>query len=351
MADSRVLIDEGATTRIDTRTHVGEDAGIQHRQVVTIGDPDLLAGVAPVTAAGGLLVEVSNNTALTDTELRASAVPVSAAALPLPSGAAEQTTLAAIDTKLGAPLTVNVGLTDAELRASDVPVDTGLDLSPLATETTLAAIDTKLAGTIDVDTGLTGLATETTLASIDTALAGTLSVNVGLTDAELRASDVPVDTGLDLSPLATEATLASIDAALAAPLTVNVGLTDAELRATPVPVSGTVSVSEILDVVDFIDTTPVLITETTNIPANASAHLEIVASLAANVKQIKVNDTTGEFIGVFTGAASSEILQCIIGPGQDNITPVIMNSGERVSVRNMANAAINVGSLCIQFIG
>jgi len=137
----------------------------------------------------------------------------------LPSDAATETTLAAIDTKLGSTLAVNVGLTDTELRASAVGVDTGLDLSPLATETTLAAIDTKLAGTIDVDTGLTGLATEVTLASIDAALAAPLTVNVGLTDVELRASDVGVDTGLDLSPLATETTLDAVKSAVEGTLT------------------------------------------------------------------------------------------------------------------------------------
>ena len=52
--------------------------------------------------------------------------PISAASLPLPAGAATQTTLAAIDTKLGAGITVNTGLaqglTDTQLRATPVPI-------------------------------------------------------------------------------------------------------------------------------------------------------------------------------------------------------------------------------------
>ena len=66
---------------------------------------------------------------LTDIQLRASAVPVSAAALPLPTGAAtsaNQTTsnasLASIDSKLTAPLAVTGPLTDTQLRASAVAV-------------------------------------------------------------------------------------------------------------------------------------------------------------------------------------------------------------------------------------
>jgi hypothetical protein len=35
----------------------------------------------------------------------------------------------------------------------------------------------------------------------------------------------------------------------------------------------------------------------------------------------------------------------------DNDLDVVMASGERVSLRNMANAAISTGELCIQFLG
>jgi len=44
-------------------------------------------------------------------------------------------------------------------------------------------------------------------------------------------------------------------------------------------------------------------------------------------------------------------LQCVVGPGEDGIIPVVMNSAERVSLRNMANAALSVGKISIQFLG
>ena len=66
---------------------------------------------------------------LTDAELRASAVPVSASSLPLPTGAstsANQTTanssLSSIDSKLSGTLAVSGPLTDTQLRATAVPV-------------------------------------------------------------------------------------------------------------------------------------------------------------------------------------------------------------------------------------
>lgn len=46
------------------------------------------------------------------------ALPISAATLPLPSGAATEATLAGVLAALGAPLTVSGPLTDAQLRAA-----------------------------------------------------------------------------------------------------------------------------------------------------------------------------------------------------------------------------------------
>jgi hypothetical protein len=58
------------------------------------------ADLAAVPAAANL--ELVGSQALTDAQLRASAVAVSAAALPLPSGAATETTLSALNTKIPA---------------------------------------------------------------------------------------------------------------------------------------------------------------------------------------------------------------------------------------------------------
>lgn len=94
---------------------------------------------------------------LTDTELRASAVPVSAASLPLPSGAAtaanqatEIASLSSIDSKLTSPLTVTGPLTDVQLRATPVPVSGTIAVTGVATAAnqateiaSLASIDSK----------------------------------------------------------------------------------------------------------------------------------------------------------------------------------------------------------------
>lgn len=85
----------------------------------------------PLTDAQLRAAEVPVSGPITDAQLRAAAVPVSADALPLPTGAASETTLASVDGKLpalsGGRIPVELpagggGLTDAELRASEVPV-------------------------------------------------------------------------------------------------------------------------------------------------------------------------------------------------------------------------------------
>jgi len=67
-------------------------------------------------------------------------------------------------------------------------------------------------------------------------ISGTVPVSGPLTDAQLRATAVPVTTGL--APL-TDTQLRASSVPVSGPAT------DAQLRATPLPVSGTVAVSNL----------------------------------------------------------------------------------------------------------
>lgn len=131
-------------------------------------------------------------------------------------------------------------------------------------------------------------------------------------------------------------------------------LCDTDLDYTPVAVDSAGRLkTKYLSVVDQIDTSPgpVLDTASTNIQDNAGVFLTLVASLAAAVKKIRVADTTGKFIGVYTGPAASETLAFIINPGQDNEIEHAIPSGTRISVRHMANTDITEGELAMQFLG
>lgn len=90
----------------------------------------------------------------------------------------------------------------------------------------------------------------------------------------------------------------------------------------------------------------------TSIPGNATDPLELVASTAADIVKLQFADTTGLFLEIMTGPATTETNLLIIGPGSDQTVEVILPLGTRISVRNLESAsAIIVGSLAVNYIG
>lgn len=135
----------------DFRVKVGatlvDSAGINKAAISAAGAVrvDGSAVTQPVSGTVGVSGSVAVTGPLTDSQLRATAVPVSAAALPLPAGAATETTLSALNGKVPANLTVTAtrllvdgsGVTQP-ISAAALPLPSGA-----ATETTLSAINTK----------------------------------------------------------------------------------------------------------------------------------------------------------------------------------------------------------------
>ena len=163
--------------------------------------PALSGGAVPITGA------------LTDTQLRASAVPVSASTLPLPTGAATESTLSALSAKIpaspatdrttaAAPFAVRVSDGSAFVSvATSAKQDTG--------NTSLSSIDSKTPALSGGSVPVVGPITDAQLRASAIAVSGTVTAIGPLTDAQLRATSVPVS-----GPL-----------------------TDAQLRATAVPIS------------------------------------------------------------------------------------------------------------------
>ena len=263
---------------------------------------------ATQTTLAALLTELQLKADLTETQ------PVSAASLPLPSGAATEATLASIDGKdFATQTTLAALLTELQLKAdlsetqpvsaASLPLPTGA-----ATEATLASIDGK------------DFATQTTLAALLTEL----QLKADLSETQpVSAASLPLPTGAATSANQT---------------TANASLSSIEFDVAP------------LDVVDQIDTTPLLDVSSTNIPASASLPVEIVASLAENVTELEVIDDIGEYIGLYTGAASSEVLQTILPLGGGRVK-VQLSQSDRVSLRHMKNTAITSDFIAINFLG
>lgn len=101
-------------------------------------------------------------------------------------------------------------------------------------------------------------------------------------------------------------------------------------------------------VVDLLDT-PILAGSSIN--ASAGALVQVVASTAAITKKIQVSDTTGDFLGWYTGAAASEVLRAITGPGFDGILPFSFAASTRVTVRGMQATVSGAGFVSVNFIG
>ena len=140
MATGKIMLDEGSTLNTATNT-ISEDAVTKHipRSVIN-------------TSAG---VEISP---LTDTQLRATPVPVSGT------------------------LTATGPLTDTQLRATAVPVSGTVTASGPLTDTQLRATAVPVSGPL----------TDTQLRATAVPVSGTVTASGPLTDTELRATAVPV---------------------------------------------------------------------------------------------------------------------------------------------------------------
>lgn len=101
---------------------------------------------------------------------------------------------------------------------------------------------------------------------------------------------------------------------------------------------------------DQIDSTPLLDTSSSNIPASSSAPLQVVATSAAIIRKIISVEDIGEFIGVYTGAPASEVLLCVLPLGGGEME-VNIPASTRLSLRNMKNSAITTGFIALNFLG
>jgi hypothetical protein len=175
---------------------------------------------------------------LTDTQLRASAVPISAAALPLPTGAALDSTLTsgsqktklvdsggtnAASISAAGALKVDGSAVTQPVSAASLPLPTGA-----AQEHTTAVSP----HAVRLTDGAAFFKPTTPSDTQPVSIAATVPVSGPLTDTQLRASAVPVSGPLTDTQLRASA------------VPVSGPLTDTQLRASTVPVSGTITVQQ-----------------------------------------------------------------------------------------------------------
>lgn len=200
--------------------------------------PQDLDHVGAATGGGG-----GNGNGLTDEQLRAAPIAVTIEGLDMST--ADQGAPAAVNGAWPVRLSngttfidLQAGLTDSELRASPVPVSTGG-----LTDGELRAAPVEVTGSVDA--AVSGSVSISNFPAVQP-VSGTVAVSnptpQGLTDSQLRATPVPVSGTVTVSNPTAQGLTDSQLRATPVPVSTG-GLTDSQLRATPVPVSGTITVS------------------------------------------------------------------------------------------------------------
>ena len=222
---------------------------------------------------------------LTDTQLRATAVPVSSASLPLPSGAATDANQATIighvdgieghvDGIEGLLTTIDTdtGSIDGKLPALSsgrIPVDIGA----------ISLGDVEIKNDAGNPVPVSGPLTDTQLRATAVPVSGTVTATGPLTDTQLRATAVPVSGPLTDTQLRATAVPVSGTVAATGPLT------DTELRATAVPVSGPLTDTQLraaaVPVSGTVTSQVAVRTPTTTSVASSVTSVSVLASNAA----------------------------------------------------------------------
>jgi len=90
----------------------------------------------------------------------------------------------------------------------------------------------------------------------------------------------------------------------------------------------------------------------TPIPGSGSSPLQVVANSGQSATfEIYFMDSSGDYIGVYTGPSGQEVLRTIIGNGLNTSVPVVIAAQTRVSLRSMTTSSITNGRLIITFLG
>lgn len=201
---------------------------------------------------------------------------------------------------------------------------------------------TDVSGTVSLPTGAS---TEATLSSLNGKVT---ACNTGAVTVASSALPTGAATSAKQPGLGTAGTSSS-DV-----LTVQgiAGMTALKVDGSAVtqPVSGTVSITA-ESVIDLVDG-DIINCATTTINGSSGALVPIVTSLAANCYKLQILDTTGGFIGIYTGASGSEVLKLVSGPGSDQTIQHVIPVGTRISVKRLdSTTALTSGIYAINFIG
>ncbi len=281
---------------------------------------------------------------LTDTQLRASAVPVSASSLPLPTGAATAVKQPALGTagsasadvitvqgiasmtalkvdgsavtqpvSIAAPVAVTGPLTDAQLRATPVPISGSISATNPSVSTTGSAPPASATLSGGSVTTAAPAYTNGQMSALSLSTTGGLRVD-GSGVTQPISGSVTIASG---TTTVTQATGTNLHVVVdSAPTTAVTGpLTDTQIRATPVPVSGSVTA-----------TVSGSVTANAGTNLNTSA-LALDATLTGRTQKTQITDGTRDgTVKAASTAALATDTAFVVAISPNNTVPVSLAS-------------------------
>jgi hypothetical protein len=290
---------------------------------------------------------------LTNTQLRASAIavdgsgviqPVSISSLPLPAGAATSTlqgtantSLASIDSKLTAPLSVTGPLTDTQLRATAVPISVSSLPLPTGASTEATLSSFKTANHTDLGT------LNTTLGSPMQQTGGT--VNQGTNNASVNNSwwmkiGDAINGPVQVKPAST--------APVAADVALVVALSPNDTHAKDSSLS-TINTTLGTPAQNSRTSVNLARNDYTSTNVTTSAYVQLIASTSGAVNALYIFDSSGQTLVLATGGVGSEVNQMYIPPGGNGLIPISIAASTRVSIKAVT-ATANAGEINISFL-
>lgn len=261
------------------------------------GTVSLPTGAATETTLSTLNSKIPSNLTVTSTRLLVDGSgvtqPISAASLPLPTGAATETTLSSMSGKLPATL-------GQKAMTASMAVVIASDQSAVPASQSGTWNITNISGTVSLPTGAATSANQTTANSSLSSIDGKL----GSLGQKTMSGSAPVVIASDQSAIATKS-------------------------------GGATLVTKSRN--DYTSTN-----------VTTSAYVQLVASTASAINAIEIFDSSGQTLVLATGGAGSEVDQLYIFPGGNGRIPFTIAASTRVSIKAVSGTA-SVGENTINY--
>lgn len=268
----------------------------------------------------------------------ANPMPISAASLPLPTGAA--TSAAQTDGTQRTKLTdgtnnVTIKQSSAQMLGSDYALVTNTLIHAYTTAGGGSYIDVKAnpSGALTVDASGSSVSVSNFPATQP--VSGSVSVSNFPATQAISAASLPLPTGA-----ATESTLSAVSGKL--PSTLGQTTMAGSLSVTLASNQSALSIKQSNSKGEFIR----LSYSSTNV--STAAYTQLIASTAAAYTAVEIFDSSGETLKLAIGGAGSEVDQFLIFPGGNGRIPYSVAASSRIAIRAVS-ANATAGEICINF--